>query len=134
MCKAAERNPTDIPEDINADQIGNEGEEEEEMESEAEENDFGVFRLIALELDNGGSDCDMESDPDYEEGEESDYEDEDSDELNEEEEEEVAREALAKFYQWKTEWAAARLAARQAANDGDLVKGDQEEAEAEPKE
>lgn len=130
MCRASDlelRKPTDVPEDIDADLIG----EEEEIESEPEEYDWAEqLRQAAAAEIAAGSDCEMESDPDYEE--ESGAEDDDWDVLGEEEEE--VQEALAQFTEWKNSVLAARLARQNGGAPSKDGPGDKEATGAEPEE
>lgn len=109
-----DRNPTEVPEDIDADQI----EDEDEAAADSEDELYEWVMALRGRLNEAGptvSDIDMESDPDYEE-EMEDLGDEEEDELlGEEEEDEDEREVqAARFAQWKKDFLAARRRARQS--------------------
>lgn len=125
MCQGRsqdERNPTDIPEDIDGDQIGDE--EDDEEAAAAADSDEELYEWVMSMRGRlneagpfGSDDADMDSDPDYEVEMESAAEDDEDELLGEEEDEEdeADREAQAAiFAQWKKDFLAARRLARQS--------------------
>lgn len=102
----AEKNPTDIPNDIGPEDLpgGEDGSDEDSVE---EEFDWAVEMGRRRNSDEE-SDYEMESDPDYEEDE--------WDHPDEEEEEDIAEEfneGMALFEEWKSEFLAARKSSRE---------------------